>query len=128
MIHLIDGFVIIIIVGVSPWLAINLVGHYLVKGRYKPLDLHNSSTSSSYWYSSGFNIPAIISWTTGLIVGLLFTSTSIFTGPFVSVVGGIDLSFTSAALVGAIVYYALTTLFPYRSREVSSEVAENIVP
>ncbi len=52
MIHLIDGFVIIIIiVGVSPWLAINLVGHYLVKGRYKPLVLHNSSTSSSYWYS-----------------------------------------------------------------------------
>lgn len=90
--------------------------------------LHNSSTSSSYWYSSGFNIPAIISWTTGLIVGLLFTSTSIFTGPFVSVVGGIDLSFTSSALVGAIAYYALTTLFPYRSREVSSEVAGNIAP
>ena len=128
MIHLIDGFVIIIIVGVSPWLAINLVGHYLVKGRYKPLDLHNSSTSSSYWYSSGFNIRAVISWTIGLIVGLLFTSTSIFTGPFVSAVGGIDLSFTSSALVGAIVYYALTTLFPYRSREVTSEVAEIIVP
>ncbi|SMQ81502.1 Purine-cytosine permease [Bacillus sp. OV166] len=128
MIHLIDGFVIIIIVGVSPWLAINLVGHYLVKGRYKPLDLHNSSPSSSYWYSSGFNIPAVISWTIGLIVGLLFTSTSIFTGPLVPAVGGIDLSFTSSALVGAILYYTLTILLPNSSRDVPDEVAENIVP
>jgi purine-cytosine permease-like protein len=115
-------------VGVSPWLAINLVGHYLVKGRYKPLDLHNSSPSSSYWYSSGFNIPAVISWTIGLIVGLLFTNTSIFTGPLVPAVGGIDLSFTSSALVGAILYYALTILSPNSSSDVPNEVAENIVP
>lgn len=125
MMQLIDAFVIIIIVGVSPWLAINLVGHYLVKGRYKPLDLHNSSPSSSYWYSNGFNIPAVISWTIGLIVGLLFTSSSIYTGPLVHDVGGIDLSFTSSAIVGAVLYYILMKLFPYTSTIVNSEHAEN---
>lgn len=128
MIQLIDGFVIIIIVGVSPWLAINLVGHYLVKGRYKPLDLHKSSPSSSYWYSGGFNIPAIISWSIGLIVGLLFTSSSIYTGPLVTAVGGIDLSFTSSALVGALLYYTLKKLFPNSSKVFHSETAENTVP
>jgi purine-cytosine permease-like protein len=126
MIHLIDAFVIMIIVGVSPWLAINLVGHYVVKGRYEPLDLHINSPSSSYWYSNGFNIPAVVAWAIGLIVGLLFTSTSIFTGPLVKVVGGIDLSFTSSAIVGALLYVALKKAFPYNSKEVPESV-ENIL-
>ncbi|MFB5195319.1 hypothetical protein ACE198_10450 [Neobacillus sp. KR4-4] len=47
-----------------------------------------------------------MTWTIGLIVGLLFTSTSIFTGSLVPAVGGIDLSFTSSALIGAILYCA----------------------
>ncbi|WP_052947491.1 purine-cytosine permease family protein [Aneurinibacillus tyrosinisolvens] len=127
MIHLIDAFVIIIIVGVSPWLAINLVGHYLVKGRYEPLDLHISSPSSSYWYSSGFNISAVVSWAIGLVVGLLFTGTSVFTGPLVQVVGGIDLSFTSSAVVGALLYYILRKIFPYDLKEVNSEITQNDV-
>jgi purine-cytosine permease-like protein len=127
MIHLIDAFVIIIIVGVSPWLAIKLVGHYLVKGRYKPLDLHISSPLSSYWYTSGFNILAVVSWSMGLIVGLLFTSSSIYTGPLVAAVGGVDLSFTSSAIVGALLYYVLMKLIPYGSKIVNIETAENIV-
>lgn len=126
MIHLIDAFVIIIIVGVSPWLAINLVGHYLVGGRYDPLDLHISSPSSSYWYSNGYNISAVFSWAIGLIVGLLFTSTSIFTGPLVKVVGGIDLSFTSSAVVGALFYYILLKLFPSNVKELDDEVPQNV--
>jgi hypothetical protein len=47
-------------------------------------------------------------------VGTLFTSTSILTGPLTSRVNGIDLSFTSAAVVGGVVYYALVKLFPER--------------
>ncbi|MFB5195318.1 hypothetical protein ACE198_10445 [Neobacillus sp. KR4-4] len=47
MLHFIYGFVIIIIVGVSPWLAINLVGHYLVKGLYKPLDFPRQAATGT---------------------------------------------------------------------------------
>ncbi|WP_051331108.1 purine-cytosine permease family protein [Aneurinibacillus terranovensis] len=126
MVDLIDAFVIIIIVGVSPWLAINLVGHFLVKGRYEPLDLHISSQSSSYWYSGGFNIYAMVSWIIGVIVGLLFTGTSVYTGPLVHAVGGIDLSFTSSAIVGALLYYMLAKLFHNSSKEFNDEAIKNV--
>jgi purine-cytosine permease-like protein len=126
MITLIDAFVIIIIVGVSPWLAINLVGHYMVKGRYQPLDLHVSTRSSRYWYSGGFNIPAIVSWVVGVIVGLMFTGTSVYTGPFVSAVGGIDLSFTSAAIVGALLYFILSKLFLYDSKKLDNGLIQEV--
>jgi hypothetical protein len=42
----------------------------------------------------------------------MFTSTSIVTGPLTSHVSGIDLSFTSAAVVGGVLYYALVRIFP----------------
>jgi hypothetical protein len=47
-------------------------------------------------------------------VGTLFTATSIVTGPLTSHVSGIDLSFTSAAVVGGVLYYALVRIFPER--------------
>lgn len=124
MIHLIDAFVIMIIVGVSPWMAINLVGHYLVKGKYEPLDLHVNSQSSCYWFSGGFNIPAVISWVIGLVVGLMFTSTTVFKGPLVSAVGGIDLSFTSAAIVGALLYYILVKMSSNNSKRLHNQVSQ----
>lgn len=99
-----------------------------MKGRYKPLDLHVSSPLSRYWYSNGYNIAAVVSWSIGLIVGLLFTSSSIFTGPLVKTVGGIEISFTSSAIVGALLYYTLMKLFPYSSKIVNKEAAENIAP
>ena len=48
-------------------------------------------------------------------VGLLFASTTIITGPLTSHVGGIDLSFTSAAVVGGVLYYVLVKIFPERA-------------
>jgi purine-cytosine permease-like protein len=124
MISLINAFVIIITVGVSPWLAINLIGYFLGKGQYDPLQLHVMSRSSRYWYSGGYSIPAVVSWITGVIVGLLFTSTSVFSGPFINVVGGIDLSFTSSAIVGAMLYYILIKLFPYNLKEFNSKISQ----
>jgi hypothetical protein len=45
---------------------------------------------------------------------MLFTSTSIITGPLTRHVSGIDLSFISAALVGGVLYFALVKIFPER--------------
>lgn len=59
-----------------------------------------------------------------MIVGLLFTSTSVFSGPFINVVGGIDLSFTSSAIVGAMLYYILIKLFPYNLKEFNSKISQ----
>ncbi|MDQ0217408.1 nitrate reductase [Peribacillus cavernae] len=104
--NLINAFVVALTVGISPWLTINLVGLSLFKAQYSPLELHQNK-ESRYWYSNGFNKPAITSWIVAVIIGLLFTATSFFSGPFVNLVGGVDVSFVSSAVVGAALYYLL---------------------
>ncbi|NHM31357.1 purine-cytosine permease family protein [Neobacillus terrae] len=107
LLDLINAFVTLIVVAISPWLTIKLVGYYLVKGQYDPLDLHQAK-GGSYWYSNGYNIPAIISWVLGLIVGLLFTNTTVFAGPLANTFGGIDVSFVSSAILGAALFFILS--------------------
>jgi cytosine/uracil/thiamine/allantoin permease len=63
-------------------------------------------------FTGGFNIKAFIAWGAAVAVRTLFTSTSIVTGPLTAQVSRIDLSFTSAAVVGGALYYALVRIFP----------------
>jgi purine-cytosine permease-like protein len=101
---LINAFVTLMIVGISPWVTIILVDHYLSKGKYFPSDLF-AKGSGRYWYSNGFNVPAVAAWIIAVIVGVMFTNAGLFRGPFVDLAGGIDLSFLSSALIGAVLYY-----------------------
>ncbi|MDQ0217399.1 nitrate reductase [Peribacillus cavernae] len=103
---IINAFVTIIIAAISPWLTINLVGYYLLGGHYSPLQLHESK-GGLYWYSNGFNLPAVASWVVAVVTGLLFTNTSVFVGPLVNLVGGVDISFVSSAIVGAALFFLL---------------------
>ena len=61
----------------------------------------------AYWFNGGFNPRAWIAWLVASGVGLLFTETSIITGPLPKHIDNIDLSFTSAAIVGGVLYYVL---------------------
>ncbi|WP_246026023.1 purine-cytosine permease family protein [Peribacillus cavernae] len=118
LVDVVNAFVTLIIVAISPWLTIKLVGYFLFKGQYSPLDLHKSS-GGLYWYSNGYNLPAITSWVIGVIVGLLFTNTIVFVGPFVNSVGGIDISFVSSAIVGGALYYLLVKNSISKRNEIS---------
>jgi hypothetical protein len=58
-----------------------------------------------------------------------YTATSIVTGPLTRHVSGIDLSFTSAVVVGGVLYYALVKAFPERGvRPVGPEDEVTIRP
>ncbi|RFU66615.1 purine-cytosine permease family protein [Peribacillus glennii] len=106
LVDVVNAFVTLIIVAVSPWLSIKLIGLYLFKGQYSALELHKEK-GGLYWYSKGYNIPAVLSWVIGVVVGLLFTNTLVFVGPLANSFGGIDVSFISSAIVGAVLYYFL---------------------
>lgn len=107
MIDLILAFLTLIIVCTTPWLAINCVGHFVVKKQqYDPASFFNGN-QGQYWYSNGWNMPALISWGAGVFAGLMFTATDIFTGPLSDITGGISLDYLVSYLVGGGLYMML---------------------
>jgi purine-cytosine permease-like protein len=108
MTDLLIAFLTLIECAVSPWLAINVVGYFLVaKGKYAPHQLLVSNQSSQYWYSGGWNIQALVSWAAGTIVGLLFAETAVFNGPLGVFTGGTNAAWLLAGIAGAILYLIL---------------------
>jgi purine-cytosine permease-like protein len=113
----IEAFASLMLVTCTPWMVIMTIGHLVRHGWYEPMDLQtfaDRAKTGVYWFTGGFNIKAFVAWGAAVAVGMLFTSTSIITGPLTSEVSGIDLSFTSAAVVGGVLYYALVKIFPER--------------
>jgi purine-cytosine permease-like protein len=113
----IEAFATLMLVTCTPWMVIMTIGHLMRHGWYEPMDLQTfagHAKTGVYWFTCGFNIKAFVAWGAAVAVGTLFTSTSIVTGPLTRHVSGIDLSFTSAAVVGGVLYYALVKIFPER--------------
>jgi purine-cytosine permease-like protein len=128
----IEAFATLMVVTCTPWMVIMTVGHLMRHGRYEPLDLQafaDRARTGVYWFTGGFNIRAVVAWGAAVAIGMLFSSTRIITGPLTRHVSGIDLSFTSAAVVGGALYYALVKIFPEQLvMPVASEDAVAIPP
>jgi purine-cytosine permease-like protein len=120
----VSAFLIILTVMATPWIIINLVGFAHRRGRYSPHDLQTFNSGERgglYWFTGGWNLRAVAAWVPAIVVGSLFTNTSLFTGPWSSAANGVDLSFASSALVGGVLFYVLLRLFP-EDRDVRSGV------
>jgi purine-cytosine permease-like protein len=110
MVNLMVVFLTFMAVAVSPWLVINLVGHYVFSDDYHERDLFAYLTPGAtgrYWYSGGFNWPAVLAWVVGVICGLMFTYTDLYQGPLANAFGGVTLDYAIAGLAGGLVYYVL---------------------
>lgn len=112
-----SAFLILLIIVTAPWLVINVVGYCLTRGRYHAHDLQVFNMNprvrgGAYWYTGGWNIAAMGAWIPATTIGLLFANTSLYTGPIANLAGGIDLSFTSAAVLGGLFYLALVRIIP----------------
>lgn len=102
-----ESFVTIMIVTATPWMVIVGLHYLLKKGQYAPLDLHAFAIPGArgrYWYRGGINPVAFVAWACGVALGLMFSTTTLFTGPLESSVQGVDLSWLMAGLGGGIVY------------------------
>ena len=114
-IETLDALVLIMIVVVTPWAVITMVGMWLRKGQVSADDLHTFAIPGGrgpYWFTGGINYRAVAALVAGVVVGLLFSANGLFTGPLADFAGGVDLSFISAGLTGGIVYFILVKLFP----------------
>jgi purine-cytosine permease-like protein len=102
-----ESFVTIMIVTATPWMVIVGIHYLLNKGQYAPLDLHAFAIPGArgrYWYRGGINPVAFVAWACGVALGLMFSTTTLFTGPLENAVQGVDLSWLMAGLGGGVVY------------------------
>lgn len=102
-----ESFVTIMIVTATPWMVIVGIHYLLCRGRYAQLDLHAFAIPGArgrYWYRGGINPVAFVAWACGVALGLMFSTTTLFTGPLESSVQGVDLSWLMAGLGGGLVY------------------------
>jgi purine-cytosine permease-like protein len=109
------AFVSLFGVVVAPWISIVIVGHFLRHGTYDTdaLQVFNRGQRGGiYWYVGGWNLRAALSWLAASGVGLLFLTTSLYVGPWSDAANGIDLSWISAMILGGVLYYLATRVFP----------------
>jgi purine-cytosine permease-like protein len=105
------AFVTIMVVTATPWMVIIGIHYLIARGDYEPLDLHAFAIPGArgrYWYTAGLNLRALLAWACAVALGLMFSATTLFTGPLVSSVKGIDLSWLVAAVTGGVVYTLAT--------------------
>ena len=123
-----SAFLIILLVITAPWLIINLIGYLLTRGRYYGQDLQVFNmqprvAGGAYWFTHGWNLAAMLAWMPATIIGMLFVNTTLYVGPWANVLGGIDLSFVSSAVIGGLLYAVLVKVIP-RSIVVPTAVSE----
>lgn len=104
------SFVLLLTAVGTPWAVITLIGFARCRGVYDAdaLQVFNRrARGGTYWYRSGWNIPATVSWALGAAVGLLAVSLPSYEGPLLSLTGGVDCSFLLSGLVGGLAYAVL---------------------
>jgi purine-cytosine permease-like protein len=113
------AFALLLTAIATPWMGVTLVGFALSRGRYNAQDLqvfNERRRGGVYWFTGGWNARAVIAWVLGSAVGVLCSSTTIYTGPLAGVASGVDLSFIAGMVTAALAYLAIRALFPESRR------------
>ncbi|RWY31757.1 cytosine permease [Pseudomonas aeruginosa] len=85
----------------TPWSAVNLVDYYFItRERYDVPALADPDGRYGRW-----NLPGIAVYTLGVLVQMPFLATTLYTGPMVEHLGGVDISWIIGLLVPAVLYY-----------------------
>ncbi|MFI9614143.1 cytosine permease [Streptomyces sp. NPDC052023] len=109
------SFVLLLTAIGTPWAVITLIGFVRCGGVYdaEALQVYNRRARGGvYWFRSGWNVPATVSWALGAGVGVLAVSLPSYQGPLLALTGGVDCSFLLSGAVGGLAY----VLLPQRSR------------
>ncbi|MCX4819578.1 cytosine permease [Streptomyces sp. NBC_01142] len=118
------SFVLLLTAIGTPWAVITMIAHLRCGGVYdaEALQVYNRRARGGiYWFRSGWNPRATLSWTLGAAVGLCAVSTPLHEGPLLALTAGVDCSFILSGLVGGASYLALGTR-PARAPEPEAAV------
>jgi purine-cytosine permease-like protein len=93
---------------ITPWVAILAIGALRTRG-YDPTDLQafaHGRRGGQYWFTGGWNVPAVVAWSVGAGFGLLTVNTELYVGPLAEIAGGVDLSTIGSAALAGLIYLA----------------------
>ena len=97
---------------ITPWVVVLAIGALRNRrGAYDPVDLQafaHGRRGGQYWFTGGWNIPAVLAWVVGGGFGLLAVNTTLYVGPLADIAGGVDMSTIGSAALAAVIYVAAT--------------------
>jgi len=95
---------------ITPWVAVLAIGSLRARRvGYDPVDLQafaHGRRGGRYWFTGGWNIPAVLAWAAGSLFGVLSVNTTLYVGPLADVAGGVDLSTIGSAVIAGVIYVA----------------------
>lgn len=98
-----ENFILFLAYFVIPWTAVNLADFYLVrKERYNIAAIFDPDGEYGRW-----NWRTIVAYGVGVLIEIPFMSTTFYTGPMVSHLGGADISWMLSLVVAGGLYYFL---------------------
>ena len=89
-----------------PWVAILAIGALTTRS-YDPVDLQafaDGRRDGRYWFSAGWNVPAVTAWAVGATFGVLTVNTALYVGPLAELAGGVDVSTVGSAALAGLIY------------------------
>lgn len=118
--HFVD-MVLVLLVVLVPWTAINLIDFYAIhKGDY---DIQSIFQVDGGIYGR-YNPQALIAYTVGIVVQIPFMNTPLYVGPISEHINGADLSWLVGLAVTSPLYWWLASRdSAYRRRQMSAKVA-----
>ncbi|WP_299541372.1 cytosine permease [uncultured Streptomyces sp.] len=99
------SFLSLLVIVFAPWAGVFLTDMVMRRCQYDAPALHVSG-SGSYWYRAGFHPAGVVALLAGMVFAALTCDSTLWTGPLVAPLGGLDLS-AAGALVAAAVYRLL---------------------
>ncbi|MET0704291.1 MAG: cytosine permease [Mycobacterium sp.] len=103
---------------ITPWiaiLAIGALGHRRAGIAYDTDDLQafaHGRRGGQYWFTNGWNVPAVLAWVVGATFGMLAVNTTLYIGPLANIAGGVDVSTIGSALLAGLIYAVATRVSP----------------
>lgn len=96
---------------ITPWVAILAIGALTTRS-YDPVDLQafaHGIRGGRYWFTRGWNLPAVAAWAVGATFGVLAVNTTLYVGPLADVAGGVNVSTAGSAALAGLMYLASRT-------------------
>lgn len=98
-----SNFLLLLLYLLIPWSAVNLVDFYLVR--------HEHYNIAAIFDPGGIykrvNWRALVAYIVAILVEIPFISSTLYTGPLVSYLGGADISWLIGLVVASVLYYVL---------------------